>query len=1555
MAIGDSLSTAGICFTACRYFTPNLIHTKNKWNHINARESYAGLPRRLYVPDEKVDWSIPWDDYDLRKNVEPTYYDGKSFIRSDRISDRIKIDPNTLKEAAADGKMRLADGRVYHLLSFREGDFWIQKNPYGRTGSEGRGVLKEWGGNKALDPVVTRQARKNPNVRQVLVCRNLSDDEWGNKWHLPGARLTDSDTSDSALPNKNFILKFLKAIIQRDHAGRSDVEQVLEMLENLFLSERNKIFPNNEYKIGYCDDPRNTDDAWIETEVYAFHIPENIGNLLENLEVTKDIFRDQISDAVGAAILDQQIKKSFWWMTIDESCMEFRESQNGIQASHKFFIELCMPYCKCGLREYDNSNDSHRFSRPKFETALESMEHMQRLTSCYVKHPLIGDAFVADVKFLSALDVLQTVSFESIFDPYPAPESGQACSKLQFAGSLRVASHLRARVDNEQDALLVCRELFGNRSKIAHDENWIYDKVQSLWRPRAVISVTGGAQNFRLAADEAVHRSKVAEIFSQGIVKAAKAMKAMVVDGGFAAGIMREVGLAMKDEDQITTLGVSPWGAILQKEKLSEVHVGTSDCIECSKDSDGHGKLCGKKGLTTYTTQLSNSKHGARLDPNHDFFVFVDSGRSGGPASFGTEISGRARIENVLAGSSNESKFAPHVLVVVSGGPGSIKSAYELSFTRHLSIVVVQGTGGAADLIASTWLHFHSDVGEGRQCCDGSGACDQKVQCVNSVPSMRFEDAGQAKDKDTNHAVKSDLEKGPMCWINSETICCNHLHGLFLKHMPADTNLDKYENSLLMSMVVSICRDKNRVSVYDFKSTFSLSHCIMASICRYQREQGVPSRSLMEMCMQWNTEDAVKVALSQILQSEIKGYSFRVDKRVLSSKGKEKVLGQSMSDADKRAALVSALRANNHAFVELLHDFGITVNYSDIWSAGCSESSKPCLGINCRKCANQSSSFIAHEEMNSIPENTQFSGSGLLLQRVSSKLGKKEISNVGSNDFDRYIERLTGWKRMSSVMVECKSSQGAVDMSSYELTEELFLWSVLTGNKEIAEIYWLNCHPSSQQHCLSRALFACAVSRRILEQPGMDQNKRRIFSGVADHFEQIATDIMGNIYARSRGQTIKALTCLWLQPWLNSRSTWCDTSGWHHSKFLSPIELAHAAKASKFVAHDAFQMCISQLWCGKLVNEFPAKSDLEGCCRGMLIQFPKNPLRRVLGPNILLEHLMFIIFAVLPPLIIFLPSYNPGAEVEAKQCTCVQKLRMFYTAPVTKFTLQFMFYVAFVLIYTYVGFFMDHTYGGLEKAMHVWMFCMVFAEIRQIMYDGWRAWWRMNIKKFSLLALLIYIPAFALRMIEVFSFDTVRFNALGANYSSPKASLVDDHPAMYAHVGDDFTVARSWHGVAGIFFWLRIFFAFRWNASLGPLWLVLVDVTMNDVLHFFIFLIVILTSFGAAIICAARPRQDPNISFASYMEDSVFFPYMEMFVEHFMDSFLFSSHPQQDDQPDVYHRRLGTILQCVCILITSVVLTNLLIAGELFCVAHECDHCEPVLSLQQFEIQRHFR
>lgn len=88
------------------------------------------------------------------------------------------------------------------------------------------------------------------------------------------------------------------------------------------------------------------------------------------------------------------------------------------------------------------------------------------------------------------------------------------------------------------------------------------------------------------------------------------------------------------------------------------------------------------------------------LDHNHNLFFLVDDGS----CEFSREITFRANFEAAARTAYGD---APVVTIVIQGGPGTLKTARN-SVEVGTPLVVVDGSGQAADVLAYAWNFLHS-------------------------------------------------------------------------------------------------------------------------------------------------------------------------------------------------------------------------------------------------------------------------------------------------------------------------------------------------------------------------------------------------------------------------------------------------------------------------------------------------------------------------------------------------------------------------------------------------------------------------------------------------------------------------------------------------------------------------------------------------------------------------------------------------------------------------------------------------------------------------------
>jgi len=234
--------------------------------HARARSPvYPGSDRgviRQKVPDQMVPWTEAFADYRPPVYTHPTVAANPPWADDDEERRQ-----GILKYNAVDGQInRQSFETIYTVTSAH-----LPLNPMGRTGLAGRGLLGKFGPNHAADPIVTRAVLEDKGTRKisfevVLIKRNDN-----GQWALPGGMVEDGDTVGRTLGKE-----FCEEALDSKHGLNAEER---ELAQAIFLRDGGR----NVYT-GYMDDPRNTDNAWIETTAVHYHDAQ--GDVFSKVKLT---------------------------------------------------------------------------------------------------------------------------------------------------------------------------------------------------------------------------------------------------------------------------------------------------------------------------------------------------------------------------------------------------------------------------------------------------------------------------------------------------------------------------------------------------------------------------------------------------------------------------------------------------------------------------------------------------------------------------------------------------------------------------------------------------------------------------------------------------------------------------------------------------------------------------------------------------------------------------------------------------------------------------------------------------------------------------------------------------------------------------------------------------------------------------------------------------------------------------------------------------------------------------------------------------------------------
>ena len=187
---------------------------------------------RTNVPDDKVEWDTDFEGY---KPVEFTHWTVKEQPVWADHSDAKQATwgPKEERKPLSKKPSYIQDKEALKLESATGRPI----NPMGRTGMTGRGLLGNWGPNTAADPIVFR-------VLDGKLCM---------------LAIKRGDTGHEAIPG-----------------GMVNPGETLSFAAKRELQEETNIniedVDGQEVYKGYVDDPRNTDNAWMETQAFSFFV-----------------------------------------------------------------------------------------------------------------------------------------------------------------------------------------------------------------------------------------------------------------------------------------------------------------------------------------------------------------------------------------------------------------------------------------------------------------------------------------------------------------------------------------------------------------------------------------------------------------------------------------------------------------------------------------------------------------------------------------------------------------------------------------------------------------------------------------------------------------------------------------------------------------------------------------------------------------------------------------------------------------------------------------------------------------------------------------------------------------------------------------------------------------------------------------------------------------------------------------------------------------------------------------------------------------------------------
>jgi transient receptor potential cation channel subfamily M protein 3 len=477
---------------------------------------------------------------------------------------------------------------------------------------------------------------------------------------------------------------------------------------------------------------------------------------------------------------------------------------------------------------------------------------------------------------------------------------------------------------------------------------------------------------------------------------------------------------------------------------------------------------------------------------------------------------------------------------------------------------------------------------------------------------------------------------------------------------------------------------------------------------------------------------------------------------------------------------------------------------------------------------------------------------------------------------------------------------------------DLFVWAVLTKRQQMALLLW-----QFGEDGLAKSLVACNLYRAMALETADDDLKAQIYEDLrnyAKEFENIALDLLDVCYKQCVDRTKQLLTCE-LQNW--SKQT-C-------------MNLAATANHMTLLGHPCSQMVLADIWKGGLRTR---KNNNFKVILGLICPFYIPKLEYVFKEELHLipqteeEHLICLeekneskkgkpagnghnSDADVEADFSNENSFTRDTEVKSEQpLNLREKLREFFTAPITKFWEHSIAYIVFLLTFTY-------TVLVQMEDQHSW----------QELYAT------------------IYICAFACEAIQEFiTLEAVSLRNKLSVWAQNRWNISDAVAIILSSVGlfmrfhpPSIIVVRLIFCIDIIYWYIRILNILAVNQYFGPL-ITMMGKMLKDTIYFVLILLVVLLSYASCHRAVLHAEIDLSWAFVREM---IFKPYFMLYGEVFPDH-VFPSCDENTSLVDCHVGPWVTAVQTVVYLfVANILLINLLIAVHnytfdvLIVVSHE--------------------
>uniref|UniRef100_A0A8C4NVW2 non-specific serine/threonine protein kinase n=1 Tax=Dicentrarchus labrax TaxID=13489 RepID=A0A8C4NVW2_DICLA len=954
--------------------------------------------------------------------------------------------------------------------------------------------------------------------------------------------------------------------------------------------------------------------------------------------------------------------------------------------------------------------------------------------------------------------------------------------------------------------------------------------------PKILISVHGGVQNFEL-------HPRIKQVVGKGLIKAAVTTGAWILTGGVNTGVAKHVGDALKEHcsrssKKICTIGIAPWGVI-----------------------ENRNDLIGRDIIAPYQTLLNPLSKLNVLNNLHSHFLLVDDGTVG---KYGAEVNLRRDLEkhiNLQRIHARIGQGVPVVALIFEGGPNVILTVLEyLQESPPVPVVVCEGTGRAADILA--YVHKQTE--------EGGGLPDGVETDIIATIKKTF----NFSQSDAIHLFQTLME----CMKSKELITVFHISSeehqdidvAILRALLQGTNASAFDQLVLTLAWDRVDIAKNHVFVYG-------QQLLVSSL-----EQAMLDALVMDRV------DFVKL----LIENGVSMHRFLTISRLEELYNTKQPTNNPTLLHLVRDVKQSHLPPN---YKITLIDVGLVIEYLMGGTYRCNYTRK-----RFRIIYNN-----LHGNNRRSGRHTAGPGSHLRKSHESFSMQADKKEKTRHNHFIKTAQPYKPKVNSSIEQNKKKSKEEIVDIDDPETRRfpypfnELLVWAVLMKRQKMALFFWQHGEEN-----MAKALVACKLCRSM----GYEAKKSDVVDDTSEELKEysnefgtLAVDLLEESFRQDETMAMKLLTYE-LKNWSNSTC----------------LKLAVSSHLRPFVAHTCTQMLLSDMWMGRLnmrKNSWykvilsilvpPAILLLEYKSKAEMAHIPQSQDDHQMTmedsehnfQNIA-EDIQMDVFKEARSHDHMDAKNDMETHVRSRKLPLTRKIYAFYHAPIVKFWSNTLFYLGFLMIYSYVVLVKMSVWPSPQEwVVILYIFTSAIEKIREMFMSEAgkisqkiKVWFSDYFNVSDFLAIVTFFIGFGLRL----------------------------------RGGEAFVPGRTVYCLNIIFWYVRLLDILAVNQQAGPYVMMIAKMVAN-MFYIVVIMFIVLLSYGVPRKAILYPQEEPSWIL---VKDVVFQPYWMMYGEVYAYEIDVCANNSETSVKPLCAAGvwLTPFLQAVYLFVQYILMVNLLIA-----------------------------